>query len=108
VNEETVQAEPGVNPADVLARTEKDIVRMLSERGGVIATSEFRSVCLGMGVNRTTFYLNLVRSPIISTYGGHLYGLIGSGGRSGRGARLSFPKVTLEVNQTLKRVSPNK
>jgi len=83
VNDETVQAEPGVNPADVLARTEKDIVRMLSERGGVIATSEFRSVCLGMGVNRTTFYLNLVRSPIISTYGGHLYGLIGSGGRCG-------------------------
>jgi hypothetical protein len=84
VNEETVQAEPGVNPADVLARTEKDIVRMLSERGGVIATSEFRSVCLGMGVNRTTFYLNLVRSPIISTYGVHLYGLIGASDRSGQ------------------------
>jgi hypothetical protein len=90
VNSETVQAESGVNSDNVLTQTEKDIVRILSERGGIITTSEFKSVCLGMGVNRTTFYLNLVRSPIISTYGGHAYGLIGSSHRSGRGARLSF------------------
>jgi hypothetical protein len=108
INDETVQAEPGINSGEVLAQTEKDIVRMLSEHGWIITTSEFKSACLGMGVNRITFYLNLVRSPIISTYGGHLYGLIGSGGRCGRGARLSFPKVTLEENPTLKRVSPNK
>ena len=108
VTDETVQAEPGINADDVLTQTEKNIVRILSEHGGIIATSEFKSVCLDMRVNGKTFYLNLVRSPIISTYGGHLYGLIGTGGRSGRGARLSFPKVTLEENQTLKRVSPNK
>jgi hypothetical protein len=83
VNSETVQAEPGVDSDDVLTQTEKDIVRMLSEHGGIITASEFRSVCLGKGVNSTTFYLNLVRSPIISTYGGHLYGLIGAGDRSG-------------------------
>ena len=85
VNDETVQAEPGVNSDDVLAKTEKEIVRMLSEHGGIITTSELKSVCLDMGVNGTTFYLNLLRSPIISTYGGHLYGLIGAGNRSGRG-----------------------
>jgi len=83
VNDETVQAEPGVNSDEVLAQTEKEIVRMLSEHGGIITASEFKSVCLGMGVNTKTFYLNLVRSPIISTYGGHLYGLIGAGDRSG-------------------------
>ena len=77
VSDETVQAEPGVNSDDVLAPAEKDILRILSQHGGSITTSEFNSVCLGMGVNRKTFYLNLVRSPIISTYGGHLYGLIG-------------------------------
>jgi hypothetical protein len=92
VNDETVQAEPGINSGEVLAPTEKDIVRMLSEHGGIITTSEFKSACLGMGVNRITFYLNLVRSPIISTYGDHLYGLIGADDRSGRGARLSLPK----------------
>ena len=77
VIDETVQAEPGVNSDDVLAQAEKDILRILSQHGGIITTSECNSVCLGMGVNRKTFYLTLVRSPIISTYGGHLYGLIG-------------------------------
>ena len=68
---------------------------MLSEHGGTMATSEFTSVCLGMGVNRRTFYQNLVSSPIISRHAGGLYGLIGSGERSGRGDRLSFPQHRL-------------
>ena len=85
VNDETVHAEPGVHSDDVLGQTEIDIVHMLSEHGGTMATSEFKSVCLGMGVNRSTFYQNLVRSPIISRYGDHMYGLIGSGEASGRG-----------------------
>jgi hypothetical protein len=88
VNDKTVLAEPEINSDDVLTQTEKDIVRILSEHGGIIATSAFKSVCLDMLVNSRTFYLNLVRSPIISTYGGHLYGLIGSVGRLGRGTRL--------------------
>jgi hypothetical protein len=84
VNDTTVLAEPGINSDDVLTETEKNIVRMLAEHGGIIATSEFKSACRGMRVNSITFYLNLVRSPIISTYGRHLYGLIGSGERFGR------------------------
>ena len=56
-----------------------DIVHRLSEQGGSLTRSELKSVCLEMGVNRRTFYLNLVRSPIISRYGERLYGLIGSG-----------------------------
>jgi hypothetical protein len=86
VNDEAVNAEPAVNSDDVLSQVEKDIVHILSEHGGTMATSEFKSVCLGMGVNRRTFYQNLVSSPIISRYAGGLYGLIGSGERSGRGA----------------------
>ena len=84
VNDETIEAEPGISADDVLAQVEKDVVQMLSEHGGIITTSQFKSVCLGMGVNMKTFYLNLVRSPIISTYGGHAYGLIGAGDRSGQ------------------------
>src|SRR6266852_4872562 len=87
VNDETVKTEPGVNSDDVLTQTERDIVHMLSEHGGTMATSEFTSVCLGMGVNLHTFYHNLVNSPIISRYAGGLYGLIGSRKRLGRGAR---------------------
>ena len=91
VNDETVEAEPGISTDDVLAQVEKDVVQMLSEHGGIITTSEFKSVCLSMGVNGRTFYLSLVRSPIISQYGPHLYGLIGSSCTSGPRARLSFP-----------------
>jgi hypothetical protein len=90
VNDEVVKAEPAVNSDEVLSQVERDIVHILSEHGGTMAASEFKSVCLGMGVNRRTFYQNLVRSPIISRHAGGLYGLIGSGERSGRGARLSF------------------
>ena len=107
VNGKTVQAEPGIDSDEVLTQTEKDIVRILSEHGGIIATSEFKSACLGMRVNSKTFYLNLVRSPIISTHGGHVYGLIGSDERSGSGARLSSKKHSLEGDQTLKRPSPS-
>ena len=92
VNDETVKAEPAVDPDDVLTPTERDIVHMLSEHGGTEAASELKSACLRMGVNRITFYRWLLYSPIISRYAGGEYGLIGSVERSGRGARLSFPE----------------
>jgi hypothetical protein len=79
VDDETVKAEPVINLDEVLSGTEKDIVHRLSENGGSLTRSELKSVCLEMGVNRRTLYLNLVRSPIISRYGEGLYGLIGSG-----------------------------
>jgi len=82
VNDETVKAEPGVNSDDVLTQTERDIVHILSEHGGTMTASEFKSVCAGMGVNRQTFYHTLVNSPIISRHAGGLWGVIGSGERS--------------------------
>jgi hypothetical protein len=82
VNDETVNAEPGVSSDDILSETERDIVHMLCEHGGTMTASELTSICLGMGVNQRTFYRNLVSSPIISRYAGGQYGLIGSGERS--------------------------
>jgi hypothetical protein len=90
VNDETVKAAPVINADDVLTQTERDIIRILSEHGGSLATSEFTSVCLGMGVNRRTFYHNLVSSPIIARHAGGMYGLIGSGDRSGGGDSVLF------------------
>jgi hypothetical protein len=95
VDDDAVKAEPAVNSDDVLSQVERDIVHILSEHGGSMATSEVKSVCLGMGVSRTTFYHCVEYSPSISQYAGGLYGLIGSGERSGRGARLSFPEHRL-------------
>jgi hypothetical protein len=95
VSGETVEAAPTVNSDDVLTQIERDIIHMLAEHGGTLATSEFTSVCRGLGVNPRTFYHNLVSSPIISRYAGGLYGLIGSGERSGPGDSLSFPEHRL-------------
>jgi len=78
LNDESVRAEPRLNPDDVLTQTEKDIVHILAEHGGKMAASEFKSVCVGMGVNRQTFYHTLVNSPIIARYAASRYGLIGS------------------------------
>src|SRR5579859_2739000 len=95
VHDEVVEAEPAVNSDIILSQVEKDIIHILSDHGGTMATPEFKSVCLGRGLNRRTFYQNLVSSPIFSQYADGRYGLIGSGKRSGRGARRSFPKRRL-------------
>ena len=78
VNDEAVEAEPAVG-SDVLSQAERDIVHILSEHGGTMATPEFKSACLVVGVTRTTFYHCTEYSPIISKRAGGLYGLIGSG-----------------------------
>jgi len=61
-----------INSGDVLTQTETDMVHVLSEHGGTMATSEFKSVCLAMGMNRQTFFRNVESSPIISRYAGGL------------------------------------
>jgi hypothetical protein len=87
VNDEAVRAEPRLNSKDVLTQTERDIVRILSEHCGAITPSELTSVCVGMGVNRQTFYHTLVNSPIFARYAARRYGrygLIGAGNCSSR------------------------
>ncbi len=77
VQDKTVKAEPGVDPNDVLSQSETHMVQLLSEHGGIMATLEFKSACLGMGMNRQTFYRGLESSPIIVKHAGGLCGLIG-------------------------------
>ena len=73
---DTIEATPGINPVEVLTQAESSVVPILSEHGGTIGVSEFRSVCLGMGMNRRTFYACLTHSPIISEYARGVFGLI--------------------------------
>ena len=93
VNDEAVKAEPAINEDDVLSQTERGIAHVLSDHGETMATSELKSVCLGMGVSRVAFYSRILYSPIISKYGVGRYGLIGSGERSGSAARISRESV---------------
>jgi hypothetical protein len=95
VYDNIIDAKPEINSDDVLSQTERDIVRMLSEHGRTLALSEFKSICLEMGVNHKTFYHYLVYSPIISKDAQGLYGLIGLarnlGGNYGHRGRPSRP-----------------
>jgi hypothetical protein len=76
VTDKTVKADPVINSNDVLSRTEREIVHMLSEHGGSMTVSELTSVCLDMGMNRQTFYRTVESSPIISRYAHSSYRLI--------------------------------
>jgi hypothetical protein len=67
------------NADNVLSQTEKKMLRVLSEHGGIMTVSELISVGLGTGVRRTTLYQRLFNSPIISRSANGLYGLIESG-----------------------------
>jgi len=78
VCDDRIEAKPRVKPEQVLSRIEKQMVYILSEHGGLMTASELKSVCPRIGLNKTTCYLYLVRSPIFSKCGSHLYKLIGS------------------------------
>ena len=82
VKDSTVEAKPGINADDVLTGIERDIIHILAEHGGRIAPTELKSICLGMSVNRRTFYKCLRYSPIFKVEVG-LCGLIGSGEKLG-------------------------
>jgi hypothetical protein len=79
VRDEVVVAKSRINPDEVLSQIEKQIVHTLAKNGRTVTVSEFRSLCLRMGLNQTTCYLYLVHSPFISKYGHNRYGLIRSG-----------------------------
>ncbi len=54
VRDKTVKAKPGVDPNDVLSQSETHMVQVLPEHGGIMATFEFKSAYLDMGMNRQT------------------------------------------------------
>jgi hypothetical protein len=78
VDNDTIVAEPSINPDEVLSQIEKEIVDTLYRNGGLLTASELKSACLHMGLNQTTCYLYLVHSPFISKFAHNRYGLIRS------------------------------
>ena len=78
VRDNAIEANPIVNPNEVLSHIERQIVHTLSQNGGTLIPPELKSACLSMGLNQTTCYLYLVHSPFILKYRHNRYGLIGS------------------------------
>jgi hypothetical protein len=78
VYDDKVRAKSAIDPEDVLDEAEQKMAYALSENGRVMARSKLESICVRMGVKRSTFYHHLLYSPIVANYAAGVYGLIGA------------------------------
>jgi hypothetical protein len=79
VRADVVYADPGIETADVLNKTELEIFQLLSEHNGCMSNLDLISQSSLLGMKRPTFYQCVTCSPIVSRYNGRDYRLIGSG-----------------------------
>lgn len=73
-----VMAEPQPDWRDVISGVEATMVAALMANGRVMARDEFERVCVGAGVNRSTFYVYLDNSPVLCKFARGVYGLRGT------------------------------
>jgi len=78
VYDDKVRAKSAIDPEDVLDEAERKMAYALSGNGGVMARAKLESICMQMGVKRSTFYHHLLYSPILANYAAGVYGLIGA------------------------------
>jgi len=78
VRGDTIYANPGIESAEVLNKTELDILKLLTENDGCMSNSELISQAWVLGIKRPTFYQCVTYSPIVARYNGTNYRLIGS------------------------------
>jgi hypothetical protein len=79
-----IHATPGIDPAEVLNKTERDIYKVLSENNGCMSNKELIWQSKFLGVKRPTLYQCVTYSPIVARYKRRHYRLIGSPGRTGQ------------------------
>ena len=82
VRGDMIYANPGIESAEVLNKTERDLFQLLSENEGCMSNSELISQCCMLGIKRPTFYQCVTYSPIVARYNGSSYRLIGSSQKS--------------------------
>lgn len=79
VKDNYVSADPALNWKAILEGTNAyDLVTALTIFGPVLTRSEFETLCLNKGMNRTSFYMYLGASPLIQRYARGVYGLRGA------------------------------
>ncbi len=74
---EYIEADPRIQPREVLGELEAAIVDILAEQGGTMRRAELAAECRKRGLNRSSFYSALTHSPVIAFYPGGLLGLVG-------------------------------
>jgi len=75
---ESIQADPGISPHEVLGELEEAIVDILASHGGVMRRADLCTICRERGLKRSSFYSALSHSPVIAPYPAGLLGLIGT------------------------------
>jgi hypothetical protein len=78
VQGDMIYANPGIESAEVLNRTERDIFQLLLENDGCMSNSELISQSCMLGIKPPTFYQCVTYSPIVTRHNGNNYRLIGS------------------------------
>jgi hypothetical protein len=73
----TVVVDPASDSDQVLGRVESTMVEILRECGPVMERSELERLCQERGIIRSTFYIYLDYSPVITKYARGVYGLPG-------------------------------
>ena len=71
-----VEADPPIDPREVLGETEAAIFEVLAAHGGLMPRTNLAGACIQRGVNRTSFHHCVTRSPVVVLHGG-LVGLVG-------------------------------
>lgn len=78
VEKEIVMADPPPDWEEVLSETERTMVNVLKKHGPVMQRAKLEETCLNMGMKRSTFYVYLDYSPVITRYTSGVYGLRGA------------------------------
>ncbi len=78
VENNIIVADPPLDLTVVLSEVEQLMVRVVRQDGPVLQTPTFEAMCLSAGMNRATFYMYLLYSPIIERYSKGVYGLRGA------------------------------
>jgi hypothetical protein len=64
--------------SQTLADTERMLVRVLQKDGPIMEREKLERTCLGLGMDRATFYAYLSYSPLLTRYALGVYGLVGA------------------------------
>ena len=88
----TVRTSSPVAWGNTLSETEQILLLALEENGSVMQRKELEELCIGLGMNRSTFSVYLGHSPIIARYAPGVYGLRGAAVEPGLVESLISPR----------------
>jgi Bacterial RNA polymerase, alpha chain C terminal domain/Sigma-70, region 4 len=78
VEDNTVRLKAKQLPPKILSKTEETMATILKRHGSVMQREIFEEECVANGMNRTTFYMYIEYSPVITKYARGVYGLRGA------------------------------